>query len=384
MRDRSRLADAVRLLAEELRRRAVRHPHGHLVGRRDEAVAVRLDVPFGGGADAAGAAVERLDVALDAALAGLLSHRAAFVPGRAYCLRCREAECEHAEAPSPRHVFTGYGPSGMPRFGDFGQWLLDRGDTRVDRLYDERAELLAHVASGAELTADLLPAFRDRRARFRLHGQVAAGWYRVRGDGGSDDPFAVTFQVVSTMAGRGRRRFALNVCGRAPGGGALTALRERLGAIPWSGSVRWAQSVLARIEQEHAGRRGPRGGGQKLDRRVDGLLAGLARRIERGERSRGRRTRHAEERHAEGTRPTRMALTDLARAGEEQLLLDARRGTLVVVGERGRTHFFNEAGKLVTSVRYPPAAIARRRRSGRWTAAPTERVDRLRERLGRG
>ena len=75
-------------------------------------------------------------------------------------------------------------------------------------------------------------------------------------------------------------------------------------------------------------------------------------------------------------------LSDLERAGEDQVLVDAREGTLVVVGERGRTHFFNAEGKLVTSVRYPPSAIARRRRTGRWAAAPRERIDRLRESLG--
>jgi hypothetical protein len=76
-----------------------------------------------------------------------------------------------------------------------------------------------------------------------------------------------------------------------------------------------------------------------------------------------------------------MALADLARATPENLLVDTRRATLVVVGDRGRAHVFNQQGKLVTSVRYSPAIIEKRRQNGLWRLAGAEEVSALRARV---
>jgi hypothetical protein len=118
-----------------------------------------------------------------------------------------------------------------------------------------------------------------------------------------------------------------------------------------------------------------------LDKRLEGLVQGLARRLDKGWRGRERRTHHAEQRHGEGDRPTRMALADLARAQTEDLLFDSRNQTLVVLGERGRAHVFSLGGKIVTSVRYNPAAIARRREKGIWRRATADEVETVRNRL---
>jgi hypothetical protein len=74
-----------------------------------------------------------------------------------------------------------------------------------------------------------------------------------------------------------------------------------------------------------------------------------------------------------------MALADLARATPESLFYDTRRETLIVLGDRGRTHVFNQDGKLVTSVRYEPAAIEKRRHNGIWRPAGDGEVAALRE-----
>jgi hypothetical protein len=76
-----------------------------------------------------------------------------------------------------------------------------------------------------------------------------------------------------------------------------------------------------------------------------------------------------------------MALADLARAAGEDLLFDTRSDTLVVVGDRGRAHVFSLEGKLVTSVRYNPASIEKRRKSGLWRPAAEEEVRSLKTRL---
>ena len=115
----------------------------------------------------------------------------------------------------------------------------------------------------------------------------------------------------------------------------------------------------------------------EIDARVDGILKGLARRLERDRRARSRRTAHAEARHASGERPTRKAWEDTARARPEDVLFDERHGTLVVPGERGRTHFYTPEGRLVSSVRYSREAIERKLKSGLWQSAGPETAQTL-------
>jgi hypothetical protein len=77
-----------------------------------------------------------------------------------------------------------------------------------------------------------------------------------------------------------------------------------------------------------------------------------------------------------------MALTDLAQAKDEDVLLDTRERTFVVLGDRGRAHVFNRQGKIVTSVRYSTEAIEKRRTGGRWKPLPKDEVAALRVMVG--
>jgi hypothetical protein len=377
-----RLRQVMKLLADEVRERLERHPLGHLVAGRAERVDVRLAVPTAlreGTLERAGRAAEE---SVQEAIQGLVAHGARFQPGRVFCLRCQSAACEHSAPAGNRQVFAGYGSTGVPRFVDLGQWLLERRDPRVDLLYREPPQLLATVTPGAELTSELLPVFLQHESGYRLHGQVAAGWYPAPDPtNGHRHPLAVSFQVISSRARGGRRRFGLNVIGVGPGGAPLEHLYDRLGEIPWSGSVRWAQTVLGSIE--HQLERAPRTPPNVVDQRIEGLVTALARRLEKGWRGDDRRTQHAKARHREGDRPTRMALADLARARPEDLLFDTRRETLVVVGDHGRAHVFNREGKLVTSIRYNPAVIEKRRQNGMWRPAAQEEVEGVRSAVGR-
>ncbi|UCF66678.1 MAG: hypothetical protein JSV80_12910 [Acidobacteriota bacterium] len=372
------MRQALELLLTELRTRIDRHPWAHLIADRNERVALELALPLTDHEGQMLQAVAKIDRELQQALESILAHRAAFQPGKVFCLRCGRADCGHGAPVDARHVFTGLSPTGQPRFADLGQWLLERQDPRVDQLYDESAPPLACVVSAEELTGSLLPSFRDGATGFRLHGEVVAGWFRLPDPRGRPSALAVSLPIISSQPRGSRRRFGLNVLGAGPAGESLEHLYDRLGAIPWTGPVRWAQSVLDQIERS-SGRR--RGSGPLPQRRIEGLLGGLARRLQRGERARQRRTVHAQQRHIEGDRPTRMALADLARAGEEDLLFDRRRKTLIVLGERGRAHVFSPAGRLVTSVRYAPAAIERKRQLGIWLKASPRQVEVLRRTL---
>ncbi|HBL26155.1 MAG TPA: hypothetical protein DD490_04890 [Acidobacteria bacterium] len=373
-----RLHHVLQLLSEEVRERIDRHPLGHLMAGRGEPLELQLSVPTslrdGKLEPAARAAAE----AVESAVQAFLEHGAVFQPGRVYCLRCRGSRCDHAAPTDPRQVFIGYSGAGVPRFRDFGQWLLERRDPRVDLLYREPPQLVAAVSREPELADGLLPA--DRDGGYRIHGQVAVGWYRApdpQAPAGHLRPLAVSFQLISSRPNGQRRRFGLNVIGAGPGGLPLEHLWDRLGGIPWSDPVRWTQTVLAGLEHQLA--KAPRTPGRVIDHRLDGLADALARRLEKGARGKERRTGHAEHRHQEGDRPTRMALADLARARPENLRFDTRRETWIVLGERGRTHVFNRDGKLVTSVRYDPPEIEKKHNLGIWRPVDGAEAAALRE-----
>ncbi len=210
-----------------------------------------------------------------------------------------------------------------------------------------------------------MPSIRKDRDGYRIHGQVLAGWYRVPEKTGRRRAMAISFQIVSSKPRRRRACYGLNILGVGPGGETLEQLRDRLSALPWTSAVRWAQSALRTAYDMNS-------------RRVEGLLGGLARRLEKGVRSNERRTGHAQRHHAAGQRPTRMALEDLARAEPDALLVDRRYNTRVVLGQKGRCHVFSPEGRLVTSVRYPTGSIERKRRSGVWRPATPEEILALR------
>lgn len=392
-----RLRRALEDLSALVRERLARHPLAHLEATsdagRDRRLDVRLTIPLAPtGADET--SLEEGQRALDHEIDSLLSHRAIVRPGRVYCLRCTSSECEHSLPASSRQIFAGYGPSGLPQFVDFAQWLLERKHPELDRLYTKPPRQVVEVVTEDELTDELLPEFADRRNDFRIHGQVVAGWFEFPSKNASPAPLALCLQVVSSAErhrprrGKGRkkggpprRRLGLGVLTQGPEGESLEDLYARLEGNPWASVVGWTQRVLETIEQSAQGKKGDP---DHLNRRIHGALRSVARRLEQGERSRTRRTGHAQKRHHEGDRPTRMAQRDLARARPESVLFDTRRETLIVLGDRGRAHVWNGQGKLVTSIRYSTDSIERKKHQQIWRPASSEEVALLRKTVGAG
>ncbi len=345
------LADLVREILD-------RKPGGHLVEPTLQEVLLELTVSLADSKESADRFSHRLVRRIDHVLDDAIQHAAMFRPGRTFCHRCGGPGCEHAAPPTPRHVFTAYGPTGTPVWKDFAQQCLEERHDEVDRLYDEPPAFLTLVRNPQELRNELLESFRARG--YVLHGQVTAGFYTVgSGAAGGRSVLALTFQIASAAGSGGRKRYGLNILGRTP----------EDGAFPWRRAVRWAQSALSTL-----GRRRD----ENLEPRIEGILKGLARRLRQDHRSRGRRTRHAEQRHGSGERPTRKALEDLAAAASSDIFRDERTGTLVILGERGRTHFFNTEGKLVSSVRYSRDAIEGKLKNGLWRQATAPEIETIR------
>jgi hypothetical protein len=370
------LAQALRLLIAEARQRLTRA--GAVNGRAPGSLELRLRLPLAATAGHLARSREELEQELDEEILSLLRSQALCQPGRAWCRRCQTSTCPHATSTGPQDVFAGYGPTGLPRFRDFGQLLLERRDPRIDALYGEPPGFATLRMDRDELCADLLPAYREEHGQIRLHGQVCAGWYQLPGPGGRPLRLAVTFQILSSGRGR-RRRFALHLVGGGAESEALEALDTNGRRLPWRQAVAWAEEALRSIEGASKRRRPP--AQARLAGRLDGLLHHFAERLDRPFRSRRRQTAHARERHRSGSRPTRTALGDLFEAPVERVFFDGRHRTWVVLGPRGRTHVFSDRGKLVTSLRHAPATVERRQKNGEWRPAQPAEARQLLERV---
>ncbi len=363
---------------EEIRRRIAGSPGGHLVAARLDRLSLRFAVNLNDSEAGAEELADVLEQTITRYVEDAIEEVAAFRPGRAFCHRCESADCEHAVPPGPRSVFAGYSPTGFPKWSELGQLCLDHRHPQVDRLYDERPAILTLEVSGADLTADLLPEFHRSAQRHDVAAQLCAGLFPLPGLGPQEKGLALTFQAVATQRQRGRRRVGLNILGGGPQGEAAMADAAPT-EKPWHAAVVWAQAQFVDIS-----RRAQRGGAMPAEvfqRRVDGVLQGLARRIERGTRGRDRRTKHAEQRHQSGERPTRKAIDDLRQAPETACFQDSRNGTLVILGSKGRTHFFAPEGRLVSSVHYPTETIEKKIRLGHWKPAAAQELGALRERV---
>ena len=307
---------------------------------------------------------------LDEARADLLAKKRIFRSGRAVCLRCGGTECDHAAVPHERAVFSGYLSTGLPRWVNWDELLLERRDSRVDQLHLPTPGFVVSDVSESELVDSVLEAYRPEDG-FRVWGQVDAGWFfksRV-----PDDRQALSLQVIS-VRGLGREwRFGLKVLGIAPGGEALETRLDTWGELPWGETVRWGQGILRDIEA--AANLVPNSDSKDASwkKRAAGLSSALARRLEKLDRSDRRKTLHAQDRQRQ-QRPTGKALADLAAASNAQILFDLRNETLVVLGDRGRAHVFSSEGRLVTSIQYTSASIARRRDSGTWRSAAAAEI----------
>ncbi|MDA8018216.1 MAG: hypothetical protein MPN21_12285 [Thermoanaerobaculia bacterium] len=411
------LADLGRLVRSEV----ARHPQGHLLATSRAELELSLRVPIAADAtvDSTSLRASADDLRAEARqeIAALLLERTAFRPGHVISLRQGSSVGEDTAPPDARYVFAGWSPSGVPRFLDFAQLLLERQHEEQHRLYQKPPGLLTFYQDREDLRRELLPAFASSEptldggetaaavGAIEIHGQTVAGWFRVPRTDGNEAVLALTLQAVSVgVPGRTARRYDLNVLGTGPDGEPLSEVVARLeGAPPWKAATDWAQKALrslghGRGENQRRSRRKnsdrKKGDPKKVDggrregietkneERIRGILGGLARRLEQRHRARRRRTVHAQERHDSGDRPTRMALRDLARAGVDEVFVDQRRDTMVVVGERGRAHVFNGLGKLVTSIRYTPESIERKRRQDIWRPASPNEVQRLRKTVG--
>lgn len=315
----------------------------------------------------------------------------AFRHGHVYDFLSDSPDAPSTRPPQPEATFCGYSPTGRPCWQSFTNLCLERRLERVDRLYAERPEIIALVQTGTELTQGLLQGFGRDSLAFNVLGQVVAGLIPASLDPHDRESprIALTVQLVETRAGDASRRLRVNLLGLTPqaivdaaASGAARAPAERLRRVVRATRHRLdvMGRTVARLE-----RRGEVVDAAQMESLVRPILSQLRGDLERLFRPVHRRTRHAQERHLDGERPTSDAMHDALTAGDEQLLEDVERGTVVVLGPRGRAHVFTQAGRHVTSLRLAPGELERKLERGRWRrgggGAARDGLEAWRERL---
>jgi hypothetical protein len=231
-----------------------------------------------------------------------------------------------------------------------------------------------------------LNVFGRQSKTYDIFGQVVVGFLDLvppgRGEHARTERVALTLQAVESRRLDGSPRVDLNVLGRfgdgSPAMDGLTAggphhhrifdiildARQRIGSLaPQAGTGRAPRCLHA----------------ETLSRTED-ILRRMARSLAQAGRQTSRRTAHAEERR-EDQRPTSKALEDAAAASDENVLWDAYRNTVVVVGPRNRIHVFSREGRHVTSLGLDTEAVRNRLRRQRWQQLAGEDLAQFRSRV---
>ena len=326
------------------------------------------------------------DPPLQEQLAGQLQDyqagRDVYQAGRVFCFRCDSSQCEHATAPSPRHVFRGYTSTGVAEWSELAQVLMDHKDERIDRLFEKRPAILALSQLGRDLKLNQLTSFGKASKTYAILGQAVAGYYTLPGS--KSERLAVTFQIVETRGAEGRFELKLNAIADIQGDLSVT---EHL-ASGWEPALARARDMTARdltrletrvIAAREAGRTEE---ARDALREIPALLRRFTESLERGFRQQARRTHHVEHRRQE-RRPVHKALDDGRNAAADKFFSDEKTGNIVICGPQSRAHVFNTSGRHVTSFALPPGGAEFRVRTHRWKPTPASGVAQFKKLLER-
>lgn len=297
------------------------------------------------------------------------ARRAIFKKGRVFCFLCESSQCPHAHPPSSLTVFTGYSSSGVPRWGEFAQVLIDTQDPEVDQLFGEPPRHLVRQRSGKSLRSQQLASFGRTSRSYSILGQVEVGYLAMRDgqDPASPHRVAMTFQAVETRGTGGALQLELNPLVRLPHDQDFLEVLAG-GWNPWIlRACRLAARDLEALAAE-ANRQRQKGSPRDIHQvmgRVPGVLRAMARSLEGGAGQARRRTRHVEHRRDQ-KRPVHKALDDVSKITAQDMFHDGKTGNVVIRGSNGRAHAFSREGKHVTTFVLQADAVESRLRSRRW------------------
>ncbi|MDY0058178.1 MAG: hypothetical protein RBU45_00065 [Myxococcota bacterium] len=337
---------------------------------------LRLDLLGGGEASREPLAAQVL-AQVETALRRASRHLPSLQAGEAWCFLCRRPGCPHAQPPDRQTVFAGYNPTGTPRWEPFAGRCLSLVPERADRLFGPHAETLALVHRGDRLCRELLPEFGRASLGLVLLAQLDLGFFDL-----GRERICASFQALRVHPQGGRPRLLLHPVGLRPR--ELEVEPEELGGLdplPLRDLLRASHERLQGLLLKEAGGPPRDEPSAALADLAEGVLNKLKGGLERMFRQRERRTRHAGERSQEPGRPVEQALRDATAVAAGDLLCDAHRRTLIVLGPRGRAHVFSATAQLVTSLKLDRDAVRRRMDRERWRTADASELAAFRQAL---
>ena len=312
---------------------------------------------------------DELEKKLKKALEHQLASRRRIPKSRVFDYQTDSFDGDASAQPEPSMVFTGYGSTGHPKWEEFFQHLLTKGDDRVDEVLSHRKRV-AILEDRRALLGDVMEAFGRSRRDYSPWWQVNAGYFTLQGQ-----RFTLTYQVLELPGPQLRAQLIADER-------LLDGMRESDGR---RGQFQGLSSLLRRTDRkitllsEELQKNPSRENRKKLQHEVRKTLMHLVHAIERKDRQSNRRTEHARERQSQN-RPVHVFVGDLKRAGAEHFFRDVRKNSLVVLGKERRVHVFSTEGRHITSLRLAKKEIDNRIRRERYDCVKASEVESLRQR----
>ena len=312
---------------------------------------------------------DELERKLKKALEHQLASRRRIPRARVFDYQTDSFDGEASGQPEPSMVFVGYGSTGHPKWEEFFQHLLAKGDERVDEVISHRKRV-AILEDRKALLGDVMEAFGRSRRDYSPWWQVNAGYFTLQGQ-----RFTLTYQVLELPGPQLRTQLIADER-------LLDGMRESDGR---RGQFQGLSSLLRRTDRkitllsEELQKDPSKANRKKLQYEVRKSLMHLVHAIERKDRQSTRRTEHARERQTQN-RPVHVFVGDLKRAGVEHFFRDVRKNSLVVLGKERRVHIFSTEGRHITSLRLAKKEIDNRIRRERYGCVEASEIEALRER----
>ena len=245
---------------------------------------------------------EELERKLKRAIERELAARRRIPKSRIFDYQTDSFDGEASSQPEPSMVFSGYGSTGHPRWEEFFQYLLSRGDERVDDVLSHRKRV-AILEDRRAILGDVMEAFGRSRREYSPWWQVNAGYFTIKGQ-----RFTLTYQVLELPGPQLRSQLIADER-------LFDGMQESDGR---RGQFQGLASLLRRTDRkvvllsEELQKDPGKTNRKKLQNEVRKSLMHLVQAIERKGRRSSRRTEHARERQSQN-RPVHVFVGDLKR-----------------------------------------------------------------------
>ena len=232
---------------------------------------------------------EELERKLKRAIERELAARRRIPKSRIFDYQTDSFDGEASSQPEPSMVFSGYGSTGHPRWEEFFQYLLSRGDERVDDVLSHRKRV-AVLEDRRAILGDVMEAFGRSRRDYSPWWQVNAGYFTIKGQ-----RFTLTYQVLELPGPQLRSQLIADER-------LFDGMQESDGR---RGQFQGLASLLRRTDRkvvllsEELQKDPGKSNRKKLQNEVRKSLMHLVQAIERKGRQSSRRTEHARERQSQ-------------------------------------------------------------------------------------